>query len=63
MQIAKNAIGISRPNPAVGAVIVHENKIIGEGFTAVYGENHAEVNAVNSVKNVCFKRINYLCDA
>lgn len=31
---------------------MHENKIIGEGFTAVYGENHAEVNAVNSVKNV-----------
>ena len=52
MQIAKNAIGISRPNPAVGAVIVHENKIIGEGFTSVYGENHAEVNAVNSVKDV-----------
>lgn len=52
MQIAKNAIGISRPNPAVGAVIVHENKIIGESFTSVYGENHAEVNAVNSVKNV-----------
>jgi len=52
LQIAKNGIGISRPNPAVGAVIVHENKIIGEGFTSVYGENHAEVNAVNSVKNV-----------
>ena len=52
MQIAKNAFGISRPNPAVGAVIVHKNKIIGEGFTSVYGENHAEVNAVNSVKNV-----------
>lgn len=31
---------------------MHENKIIGEGFTAVYGENHAEVNAVNSVNNV-----------
>ena len=31
---------------------MHENKIIGEGFTAVYGGNHAEVNAVNSVKNV-----------
>lgn len=54
MQIAKNVIGISRPNPAVGAVIVHENKIIGEGFTSVYGENHAEVNAVNSVKSVAF---------
>lgn len=52
LQIAQNAIEISRPNPAVGAVIVHGNKIIGEGFTSVYGENHAEVNAINSVKNV-----------
>lgn len=51
MQIAKNGIGISRPNPSVGAVIVCENKIIGEGFTSNYGQNHAEVNAVNSVKN------------
>lgn len=51
MQIAQNAIGISRPNPAVGAVIVHENIIIGESFTSVYGGNHAEVNAINSVKN------------
>ncbi|WP_445752799.1 bifunctional diaminohydroxyphosphoribosylaminopyrimidine deaminase/5-amino-6-(5-phosphoribosylamino)uracil reductase RibD [Polaribacter sp.] len=52
LQIAQNAIGISRPNPAVGAVIVHNDIIIGEGFTSVYGENHAEVNAVNSVKDV-----------
>ena len=44
-------MGSTRPNPAVGAVIVHKNKIIGEGFTAPYGGNHAEVNAVNSVKN------------
>ncbi|MDP5093446.1 MAG: bifunctional diaminohydroxyphosphoribosylaminopyrimidine deaminase/5-amino-6-(5-phosphoribosylamino)uracil reductase RibD [Polaribacter sp.] len=51
LQIAKNAIGISRPNPAVGAVIVYNDIIIGEGFTSVYGENHAEVNAVNSVKD------------
>tara|TARA_B110000046_G_scaffold169685_1_gene188994 strand:- start:12909 stop:13925 length:1017 start_codon:yes stop_codon:yes gene_type:complete len=51
LQIAKNGIGISRPNPSVGAVIVCENKIIGEGFTSNYGQNHAEVNAVNSVKN------------
>lgn len=56
MQIAKNGIGISRPNPSVGAVIVHENKIISEGFTSVYGDNHAEVNAVNSVKNVAVLR-------
>ncbi|PQJ73990.1 riboflavin biosynthesis protein RibD [Polaribacter gangjinensis] len=52
LQIAQNAIGISRPNPAVGAVIVHNDIIIGEGFTSVYGESHAEVNAINSVKNV-----------
>ena len=52
LQIAQNAIGISQPNPAVGAVIVHNDIIISEGFTSVYGENHAEVNAINSVKNV-----------
>ena len=51
MQIAKNGIGSSRPNPSVGAVIVHQNKIIGEGFTSKYGKNHAEVNAINSVKD------------
>lgn len=51
LQIAKNGIGSSRPNPSVGAVIVCDQKIIGEGFTSNYGQNHAEVNAVNSVKN------------
>lgn len=39
------------PNPMVGAVIVHNNKIIGEGFHQKYGEAHAEVNAIRSVKN------------
>ncbi|MEE9408104.1 MAG: bifunctional diaminohydroxyphosphoribosylaminopyrimidine deaminase/5-amino-6-(5-phosphoribosylamino)uracil reductase RibD [Polaribacter sp.] len=51
LQIAKNGIGTSRPNPSVGAVIVFDNKVIGEGFTSKYGDNHAEVNAVNLVKN------------
>lgn len=51
MQIAKNGIGITRPNPSVGAVIVCQNKIIGEGFTSPHGENHAEVNAINAVEN------------
>ncbi len=37
------------PNPMVGCVIVHEDKIIGEGFHQKFGEPHAEVNAVNSV--------------
>jgi diaminohydroxyphosphoribosylaminopyrimidine deaminase/5-amino-6-(5-phosphoribosylamino)uracil reductase len=38
------------PNPLVGCVIVHNNTIIGEGCHRVYGEAHAEVNAINSVK-------------
>ena len=51
MQIAKNGIGTTRPNPSVGAVIVYQNKIIGEGFTSPHGENHAEVTAINAVEN------------
>ena len=51
LQLAKKGIGTARPNPSVGAVIVLNNQIIGEGFTSPYGGSHAEVNAVNSVKN------------
>lgn len=39
------------PNPKVGAVIVYNNQIIGEGYHAYYGGPHAEVVAINSVKN------------
>jgi diaminohydroxyphosphoribosylaminopyrimidine deaminase/5-amino-6-(5-phosphoribosylamino)uracil reductase len=39
------------PNPMVGAVIVHNNKIIGEGFHQKFGEAHAEVNAIRSVQH------------
>ena len=51
LSLAKKGIGITRPNPSVGAVIVYQNEIIGEGFTSIYRGNHAEVNAVNSVKD------------
>lgn len=40
------------PNPMVGCVIVHNNKIIGEGFHRIYGGAHAEVNAIASVRNI-----------
>lgn len=40
----------TRPNPKVGAIIVHNNRIIGEGYHQKYGTPHAEVNAINSVK-------------
>lgn len=39
------------PNPMVGAVIVHNGKVIGEGYHQKYGEAHAEVNAVESIKD------------
>ena len=49
LQIAKNGLGQTRPNPMVGSVIVLNDRIIGEGFTSKYGGSHAEVNAINSV--------------
>jgi len=49
MELAKNGTGHVSPNPLVGCVIVHDGKIIGEGWHQKYGEAHAEVNAVNSV--------------
>jgi diaminohydroxyphosphoribosylaminopyrimidine deaminase/5-amino-6-(5-phosphoribosylamino)uracil reductase len=51
IQLAGNGLGFTRPNPSVGCVVVYEGKIIGEGFTSPYGGSHAEVNAINSVKD------------
>jgi diaminohydroxyphosphoribosylaminopyrimidine deaminase/5-amino-6-(5-phosphoribosylamino)uracil reductase len=51
LQIARNGLGTTRPNPMVGAVIVLNDTIIGEGYTSAYGGPHAEVNAINSVAN------------
>ena len=49
--LARKAIGYTYPNPLVGSVIVHEGKIIGEGWHTKAGEPHAEVNAIASVKD------------
>lgn len=51
IEIGKNGFGTTAPNPMVGCVIVYEDQIIGEGFTSPYGGNHAEINAINSVKD------------
>lgn len=51
IQLAKLGKGQVAPNPLVGAVIVHSDQIIGEGYHRRFGEAHAEVNAVNSVKD------------
>jgi diaminohydroxyphosphoribosylaminopyrimidine deaminase/5-amino-6-(5-phosphoribosylamino)uracil reductase len=49
IELAKLGIGNVNPNPMVGAVIVHSQKIIGEGYHQKYGEAHAELNAINDV--------------
>lgn len=51
LQLAKIGLINAMPNPSVGAVIVYKDTIIGEGYTAAFGGSHAEVNAINSVKN------------
>lgn len=51
IELASNGTGYTAPNPMVGCVIVNNNRIIGEGFHSEYGKAHAEVNAINSVKN------------
>jgi diaminohydroxyphosphoribosylaminopyrimidine deaminase/5-amino-6-(5-phosphoribosylamino)uracil reductase len=51
IELAKNGLGTTYPNPLVGSVIVFEDKIIGEGWHQKSGMPHAEVNAVNSIKD------------
>lgn len=51
IELAKNGLGTTYPNPLVGSVIVYNDTIIGEGWHKKSGEPHAEVNAINSVKD------------
>ena len=50
LHLARQASGDVAPNPMVGAVLVYEDEIIGEGYHIVYGQAHAEVNCLASVK-------------
>ena len=45
LELAQKGIGYTSPNPLVGAVIVKDGKIIGEGYHEIFGGNHAEINA------------------
>lgn len=51
LSLAEKGKGKVSPNPMVGAVIVHNDLIIGEGYHQKYGESHAEVNAIKNVKD------------
>lgn len=50
-ELAQKGMGNVAPNPMVGAVIVHNGEIIGEGYHMKWGGPHAEVNAIASVKD------------
>ncbi|MDD5169166.1 MAG: bifunctional diaminohydroxyphosphoribosylaminopyrimidine deaminase/5-amino-6-(5-phosphoribosylamino)uracil reductase RibD [Syntrophales bacterium] len=50
LKLAKKGEGRVSPNPMVGAVIVRDCRIIGEGWHACCGENHAEINAIENAK-------------
>jgi diaminohydroxyphosphoribosylaminopyrimidine deaminase/5-amino-6-(5-phosphoribosylamino)uracil reductase len=52
LQLAQNGRQNAAPNPMVGAVVVHNGRIIGEGYHIRCGEGHAEVNAIASVKEL-----------
>lgn len=51
IELAKKALATAAPNPMVGAVVVHNGKIIGEGYHIRSGEPHAEVNAIRAVRD------------
>lgn len=51
IELAQLGAGHVAPNPLVGAVIVHHDQIIGEGYHQRFGESHAEVNAIASVED------------
>ncbi len=51
IELAKKGLGNTYPNPNVGCVIVHNNTVIGEGYTSKYGGAHAEVNAIQQVSD------------
>jgi len=50
-ELARMGLGMTRTNPLVGSVLVHKNRIIGEGYHHEFGGPHAEVNAIRSVKD------------
>ncbi len=53
LDLAAKGRGHVAPNPLVGAVIVKDGKIVGEGYHQKYGEAHAEINAINQAGENC----------
>ena len=58
IELAKSGAGNVAPNPMVGALLVYDNRIIGEGYHQQYGGPHAEVNCINSVSDEDYDLLN-----
>lgn len=56
LELARHGAGHTAPNPMVGAVVVHNGVIVGEGYHRRCGEAHAEVNAIASVRDEAILR-------
>ena len=53
LDCARSVKGKTAPNPAVGAVVVRDGKIVGSAATSAVGKNHAEINAINNAGELC----------
>jgi diaminohydroxyphosphoribosylaminopyrimidine deaminase/5-amino-6-(5-phosphoribosylamino)uracil reductase len=51
LDLANKGLGQTYPNPLVGSVLVYNGKIVSEGWHQKKGEAHAEVHAINNLKN------------
>ncbi|OYQ37755.1 riboflavin biosynthesis protein RibD [Flavobacterium cyanobacteriorum] len=49
LELAQHGLRDAMPNPSVGAVLIHNGRIIGESYTSAYGGPHGEVNCISSV--------------
>ena len=52
IEVAKQGIGKTYPNPSVGCIIVNNNSIISEAYSSEHGGSHAEINAINKIKDI-----------
>lgn len=62
IDLARRGAGYVAPNPMVGAVLVHQQKVIGEGWHQQFGQSHAEVNCINDAIKNGFADIIHECD-
>ncbi|MHC4496135.1 MAG: deaminase, partial [Planctomycetota bacterium] len=55
LRLARRGIGSVEPNPAVGAIIIKANQVIGKGWHRKFGGPHAEINALEDCKSLGVK--------